>query len=78
MWNRREREGTHLSFWPIVLLKNVIVHFSRPVSHEHYSLAAHTAMSSLIKLQKERKHIKIYIKSKSIDLLNLNHIVVVI
>lgn len=44
-------DGFHLSFWPIVLLKNIIIHFSCPVCHKHYGLVAHTSMASLIELQ---------------------------
>lgn len=53
MWNETVRETyTHLSFWPIVLLKNIIIHFCGTVGHKHYSLAAHAAPSSSIKLHK--------------------------
>lgn len=50
---RTERK-TNLSFWPIILLKNVIIHLRGTVSHEHYSLAAHAAPSRPIKLQKRQ------------------------
>lgn len=69
MWIRGERERrerereTHLSFGPVVLFKDVVIHCSRPVGHQHYGLAAHAAASSLVKLQKERKYIKTMIKN---------------
>lgn len=52
---------TYFSFWPVVLLKNIIIHFSRSVSDEHDGLAAHAAMSRLIKLQTGKKqHMKYF------------------
>lgn len=51
---RTERK-TNLSVWPIILLKNIIIHLCGAVSHQHYSLAAQAAPSGPIKLQKDRK-----------------------
>lgn len=46
---------THFSFRPVVLLKNIIIHFSCPICHKHYGLAAHAAVSCLIELQEEKE-----------------------
>lgn len=46
---------TNLSFWPVVLLKNIIIHFCGTVRHQHYGLAAHAAPTRPIKLQKARQ-----------------------
>lgn len=50
---------THLSLWPIVLLKNVVIHFRGTVGHKHYCLAAHAATASSIKLREDRQDMKI-------------------
>lgn len=64
MWSiERERER-HLSFRPIVLLKNVVIHFSGAVGHKHYGLAAHAATSSSIKLHRDKKHMNMYHRKK--------------
>lgn len=58
MWGEgglRTERKTNLSFWPIILLKNIIIHLCGAVSHQHYSLAAHAAPSGPIELQKDRK-----------------------
>lgn len=55
--HRIKKEGskkrTNLSLWPVILLKNIIIHLCSTISHEHYSLAAHAAPSGAIKLQKD-------------------------